>query len=213
MKKIILMAALLLAASTAWAQRALLEYSLNNLYYGEETTALYQSGFSDVVLSWNLKSAHIVVHPDCTLESIQALQNQIPIRDITWSMAMEAPVVLREVSQTQYEASMPKIKPIPITDADTPAVFPAGDPGVWIVKNLYYPALAEQNGIQGRVIVTFTISRFGHIEDIRVLKSADPFLDEAAVRIVGAMPDWTPATKDGAPIPVTYTLPVVFRLN
>ena len=71
----------------------------------------------------------------------------------------------------------------------------------------------EENGVQGRVIVTFVVERDGSITDVRVVKSVDPSLDKEAVRVTKAMPHWIPGKQNGSAVRVKYTLPVTFRLQ
>ena len=73
--------------------------------------------------------------------------------------------------------------------------------------------MAEENGIQGRVIVTFVVERDGSITDVRVVKSVDPSLDKEAVRVTKSMPNWNPGMQNGGPVRVKFTLPVTFRLQ
>ena len=79
--------------------------------------------------------------------------------------------------------------------------------------NLKYPAeLAEQN-IQGRVIVQFVVDKEGNVTNPTVMRSVDPQLDAEALRVVKAMPKWTPGKVGGKAVNVKYTLPVTFALS
>ena len=93
--------------------------------------------------------------------------------------------------------------------------FPGGLNGLmtFLAQNMVYPVTAQENGVQGRVTVSFVIETDGSITDVKVARSVDPFLDREAMRIVKAMPKWTPGKKDGKPVRVKYTVPVVFRLQ
>ena len=93
--------------------------------------------------------------------------------------------------------------------------FPGGLNGLmtFLAQNMVYPVTAQENGVQGRVIVSFVVETDGSITDVKVARSVDPFLDREAMRIVKAMPKWTPGKKDGKPVRVKYTVPVVFRLQ
>lgn len=93
--------------------------------------------------------------------------------------------------------------------------FPGGQAALFefLSKNIRYPVVAEENGIQGRVIVTFVVERDGSITDVRVAKSVDPSLDKEAVRVVSSMPAWIPGKQNGSAVRVKYTLPVTFRLQ
>ena len=92
--------------------------------------------------------------------------------------------------------------------------FPGGQ-GVmmkYLAANIKYPASAVKAKKQGRVIVAFVIQKDGSVTNARIVRSVDPELDAEALRIVKAMPNWTPGTQDGKPVNVNYTIPVVFSL-
>ena len=93
--------------------------------------------------------------------------------------------------------------------------FPGGMSALmqYLSKNIKYPVVAEENGIQGRVIVTFVVEKNGSITDVQVVKSVDPSLDKEAVRVVKSMPNWIPGKQNGSAVRVKYTLPVTFRLQ
>ena len=93
--------------------------------------------------------------------------------------------------------------------------FPGGQQALfeWLSKNIKYPVVAEENGVQGRVIVTFVVERNGSITDVQVAKSVDPSLDKEAVRVVKAMPHWIPGKQNGSAVRVKFTVPVTFRLE
>ena len=83
----------------------------------------------------------------------------------------------------------------------------------YLSSNIKYPAIAEENGIQGRVICTFVVERDGSITDVKIAKSVDPSLDKEAMRVVSKMPKWIPGKQNGSAVRVKYTLPVTFRLQ
>jgi protein TonB len=83
----------------------------------------------------------------------------------------------------------------------------------YLSKTIRYPVAAEENGIQGRVIVQFVVERDGSITDVRVVRSVDPSLDKEAIRVVKSMPKWIAGKQNGAPVRVKFTLPVSFRLQ
>ena len=93
--------------------------------------------------------------------------------------------------------------------------FPGGKPALvqWLSSNIKYPAKAEENGIQGRVIVSFTVERDGSITDVKVVKSVDPLLDEEAVRVTKSMPRWIAGKQQGKTIRVKYAMPLTFNLS
>lgn len=93
--------------------------------------------------------------------------------------------------------------------------FPGGDAALfeYLSSHIKYPTIAEENGVQGRVIVTFVVERDGSITDVKVVKSVDPSLDKEASRVVKGMPRWIPGKQNGAAVRVKYTVPVTFRLQ
>lgn len=93
--------------------------------------------------------------------------------------------------------------------------FPGGDVALmqYLSKNIKYPPVAEEMGIQGRVICTFVVERDGSVSDIRIKRSVDPSLDKEAIRVVSGMPKWIPGRQNGQMVRVKYTLPVTFRLQ
>lgn len=80
-------------------------------------------------------------------------------------------------------------------------------------KNVKYPVLAMENGIQGKVFIQFVIERDGSITDVKVARGVDASLDKEAVRVVQSMPKWKPGKQRGKPVRVAYTLPINFQLS
>ena len=80
-------------------------------------------------------------------------------------------------------------------------------------NNIKYPAVAQENGIQGRVIIQFVIEKDGSVANPVVVKGVDPALDKEALRVVKSMPKWTPGKQRGKAVRVKYTVPVTFRLQ
>lgn len=93
--------------------------------------------------------------------------------------------------------------------------FPGGQGALmqWLRDNIKYPVIAAENGIEGRVIVQFVVSKTGSISNVAVVRGVDPSLDKEAVRVVSNMPNWTPGKQNGTTVNVRYTLPVTFKLQ
>lgn len=83
----------------------------------------------------------------------------------------------------------------------------------WLGKNMTYPAVAAENGIQGKVIVGFVVERDGSVTDVKVLRGVDPALDNEAVNVVKRMPHWIPGKLNGQAVRVSYNIPVTFKLQ
>jgi len=93
--------------------------------------------------------------------------------------------------------------------------FPGGDADLFkfLSNNVKYPVIAQENGIQGRVICQFVVNKDGSIVDVEVVRAVDPSLDKEAIRVIKSMPNWTPGKQRGKSVRVKYTLPVNFKLQ
>ena len=90
--------------------------------------------------------------------------------------------------------------------------FPGGI-SQWLSQNLQYPPIAQENGIQGTVVVQFVVEKNGSLSDVKVIRSKDPSLDNEALRVVRNMPKWKPGKLNGSPVRVSFTLPITFKLQ
>lgn len=127
-------------------------------------------------------------------------------------------------SQRQMQAYVPPPPPKPKQEEVTEEIFvvvenqpefPGGNTAMmkFLSDNIKYPVIAQENGIQGRVICNFVVERDGSITDVQVVRGVDPTLDREAVRVIQQMPRWKPGKQRGQAVRVRFTLPVVFRLQ
>ena len=94
--------------------------------------------------------------------------------------------------------------------------FPGGQQALfkYLSENVKYPVIAQENGIQGRVICQFVVNKDGSIVDVEVIRSGgDPSLDKEAIRVIKSMPKWKPGKQRGKAVRVKYTVPVNFKLQ
>ncbi|ALO16283.1 hypothetical protein L21SP5_02660 [Salinivirga cyanobacteriivorans] len=93
--------------------------------------------------------------------------------------------------------------------------FPGGQAELfkYISQNIQYPAIAKENGIQGKVFIQFVVGKDGSITNVTVLRGVDPSLDKEAVRVVKNMPKWKPGKQRGKPVYVRYQVPINFKLQ
>lgn len=116
---------------------------------------------------------------------------------------------VEEVAQPEPKPAEDKIFDV----VEQQPTFKEGDVRAWLARNMQYPPVAAENGIQGRVVVGFVVERDGSISHVQVLRGVDPSLDKEAVRVVKSMPKWNPGMQNGSPVRVKYNVPVQFKLQ
>ncbi len=116
-----------------------------------------------------------------------------------------------DVDEVQVEEA-----PIPFAIVEQKPKFNGGDANEfsrWVNQRLVYPAICVENGVQGRVTLSFTVMPDGNLANISVLRGVDKELDKEALRVVSSSPRWEPGRQRDRAVPVTYTFPVVFSLR
>ena len=128
-------------------------------------------------------------------------------------VAEEAVEVVDSIAEDYY--SYDYIENEPVEVAEQMPSFPGGENALmeFLSKNTKYPSVAEENGIQGRVVCTFVVETNGSITDVKVVRAVDPALDREAVRVIKSMPKWIPGKQNGKAVRVTYTVPVTFKFE
>jgi TonB family protein len=93
--------------------------------------------------------------------------------------------------------------------------YPGGEQALreFIGKSVTYPDDAKKAGIQGKVYVSFVINKEGKVVNAKIIRSANPSLDQEAMRVIGLMPEWKPGMEKGEIVSVQYTLPISFKLQ
>lgn len=217
MKKIITILLSIGLLGTAWAQDkpdALLWFNSGMLFYGNNSAHLSSDDFAKTVQSWNLEKAHIAVSAETAPETLSQLIYALPLEDVSYSLTLDKDRIAACASTERYYKALPQTEGIPFASADTKPIFQDGKMEEWIRRRVdeLYPRECWENGIQGRVIVQFTIDEHGRTGNVKILKEAAPQLDRIAERIVLMMPDWKPALNaEGKPVKVSYNLPIIFR--
>ncbi len=142
------------------------------------------------------------------IESISVLKNGDTIKEMKekYNLTGEYDGVINiTLKKSEGEVSTPEVKP----------TFNGGDASEfakWVNMNLIYPESAGNAGHAGRVTVSFTINEKGELVDAMVLRGTRiSDLDNEALRVIQSSPQWTPGMKDGKPVPVTFTFPVIFQ--
>ena len=146
----------------------------------------------------------------------EVAQSDIAIGAIDYDKGSDEAEHVLKVNEKVVDEVPPKVEETKVFDVvEQMPQFKGGDAALmdYLNKNIKYPVIAEENGIQGRVVTTFVVERDGSITDVKVIKSVDPSLDKEAVRVVKAMPKWNPGKQNGSAVRVKFTLPVTFRLQ
>lgn len=93
--------------------------------------------------------------------------------------------------------------------------FPGGELALreFLADHLKYPETAKQEGIQGRVYVSFVVGKDGYVKNAKIARGVDPSLDQEALRVVSNSPKWKPGYQRGVPVSVAYTVPIDFKLQ
>ena len=144
-----------------------------------------------------------VVEDDKEVESIEVNTEDDKETEVVIAAPIEAPV-----EEEEEEVVFVIVESMP--------EFPGGQQALfkYLSENIKYPVIAQENGIQGRVVCQFVVNKDGSIVDIEVVRSGgDPSLDKEAVRVIKSMPKWKPGQQRGKPVRVKYTVPVNFKLQ
>ena len=106
--------------------------------------------------------------------------------------------------------------PVPYSQVEKKPTFQGEDASnfaKWVAQHLTYPAEAKEDGITGRVMVSFDICEDGVVRNVKVMRGVHELLDAEAVRVISSSPKWEPGIQDGKPVKVKYQFPIIFRPN
>jgi len=105
--------------------------------------------------------------------------------------------------------------PIPFFSLENKPEFPGGEKALrkYLGTAVKYPVIAQENGIQGTVYLSFVISKTGKVEKVALLRGRDASLDKEAIRVVTSMPDWKPGRQGTRAVAVSYQVPIKFKLQ
>ena len=144
-----------------------------------------------------------VVEDDVEVETIEINTEDDKDVEVVIAPPVEAPV-----EEEEEEVIFMVVETMP--------EFPGGQQALfkYLAENVKYPVIAQENGIQGRVICQFVVNKDGSIVDVVAVRSSgEPSLDKEAIRVIKSMPKWKPGKQRGKPVRVKYTVPVNFRLQ
>lgn len=148
-----------------------------------------------------------------TQKELQSSTLQISIADVMGTDEQHG-IDISELSRPKVVVEE-KVEEKPLESAEQAPSFPGGMDALnrFLSENIQYPIIAQESGIQGKVIIKFVVSRTGEIMDIQIIRGVDASLNREAVRVVQIMPKWIPGKQKGKPVSVYFTLPVEFSLQ
>ena len=146
----------------------------------------------------------------------EVAQSDVAIGAIDYDQGSDEAEHVLKVNEKVVDEIPPAVEETKVFDVvEQMPQYKGGDQALmdYLNKSIKYPVIAEENGIQGRVVCTFVVERDGSITDVKVVRSVDPSLDKEAVRVLKAMPKWIPGKQNGSAVRVKFTLPVTFKLQ
>ncbi len=146
------------------------------------------------------------VKPEERVQLLTADQAQIDVKD------EEAVDFVREVKEEVRDDDAETEPFIVVEEMPVPA---GGLPGLYkyISENLHYPLIAQENNIQGKIIVKFCVTAKGGIDQVSILRGIDAELDAEAIRVVKTLPAFKPGKQGGKAVPVWFTVPIIFQIK
>ena len=122
----------------------------------------------------------------------------------------------KESVSTPEAVEQTTAEPMPFSEIDVKPSFNGGDAGEfakWVGTQVKYPEECKEEGVEGRVMVNFTIGTDGKVTDVKVLRGVHEKLDAEAVRVISMSPDWNPGMHEGKYVPVSFTIPIMFKFH
>ena len=145
---------------------------------------------------------------------IQVVEDDVEVEDVNINAEVDQNEVIEEyVAPEVIEDEV--VEQEVFTIVEEMPDFPGGTAKLaeYLQKNIKYPQMARESGIQGRVFVNFVVEPDGSVSNVKVLRSLGGGCDEEAMRVVKSMPKWKPGKQRGKPVRVSYILPVNFKLQ
>jgi len=145
-----------------------------------------------------------IVDDDVQTESIEVTSEDNQQEEVV----IHAPVEIEEKEEEEDEQTI-------FVVVETMPEFPGGQQALfkYLNESVKYPVIAQENNVQGRVIVQFVVEKDGSVTDVQVVRSVDSSLDKEAKRVISSMPKWKPGKQRGKAVRVKYTVPVNFKLQ
>ena len=145
---------------------------------------------------------------------LEIVEDDVEVEDIEINAEVDQTEVIEEYVPVEVEEEE-VVEAEVFTIVEEMPAYPGGDAKLYeyLGKNIKYPQIARESGIQGRVFVNFVVEPDGSVSNVKVMRGIGGGCDEEAVRVIKTMPKWKPGKQRGKAVRVTYTIPVVFQLQ
>ena len=145
---------------------------------------------------------------------LEIVQDDVEVEDIEINAEVDQQEVIEEYVPVEVEEEDVQEQEIFQIVEEMPS-YPGGEAKLmeYVGKNIKYPQIARETGIQGRVFVGFVVEPDGSVSNVKVLRGIGGGCDEEAMRVVKGMPKWKPGKQRGKAVRVSYMLPVNFKLQ
>lgn len=190
-------------------------------------TPILDNGFSTndrTSVNIEVRAEGIYILPDKNVITLQEMEEKVKEyakKQNRWMVDVKIAAGLNEDKVSKIKSVLEKydnlgiryldFDPVYIT-VENMARFSGGDEGVstWLHQNVKYPEKAITDGISGKVYVSFIVNSKGKVVFPKVIRGLSPELDNEALIVLSKMPNWQPATQNGTPVSVSYTVPIKF---
>ncbi|MBR5630584.1 MAG: energy transducer TonB [Bacteroidales bacterium] len=145
---------------------------------------------------------------------LEIVQDDVEVEDIEINAEVDQQEVIEEYVPVEVEEEEVQEQEIFQIVEEMPS-FPGGEAKLmeYVAKNIKYPQIARETGIQGRVFVGFVVEPDGSISNVKLLRGIGGGCDEEAMRVIKSLPKWKPGKQRGKAVRVSYQIPVFFKLQ
>ena len=203
---------LIISLAIAWAVFEIKSYDKIEIADMGRTAEVVEEEMVEITKQDQPKPQPVEVPKQTT--QIQVVEDDVEVEDVEINAEVDQNEVIEE-----YIA--PEVEDEEVVEAEIFQIveempeFPGGMQKLadYLAKNIKYPQMARESGIQGRVFINFVVEPDGSVSNVNVLRSLGGGCDEEAMRVVKSMPKWKPGKQRGKPVRVSYNLPVNFKLQ
>lgn len=203
---------LIISLAVAWAVFEIKSYDKRVLNDVGRTAEIVEEEMVEITKQEQPKPQPVEVPKQTTQLTI--VEDDVEVDDVDINADVDQNEVIEEYVPVEIEEEEVVEAEI-FTVVEEMPEFPGGMAKLaeYLAKNIKYPQLARESGIQGRVFINFVVEHDGSVTNVKVMRSLGGGCDEEAVRVVKSMPKWKPGKQRGKAVRVSYNLPVNFKLQ